>query len=73
MIEKFSFIYEYKGKTKTHTLVTYGFGEALDKACVFLEGLNDNLDLIGLDSWEDIQDECEKYNIILGDLIVEDE
>ena len=34
---------------------------------------NDDLDLIGLDSWEDIQDECKKYNIILSDLIVEDE
>jgi len=73
MIESFSFTYTYKGKTRKKVIVTYSLQEAFDKAALFLEGLNDDLDLVGLENWEDIQDECEEYGISVSDLIIEEE
>ena len=73
MVESFSFTYTYRGKTKKKIIVTYSLQEAFDKAALFLEGLNDDLDLMGLETWEDIQDECKNYGIEVGDLIVEEE
>ena len=73
MIEKFSFDYTYKGKKRNKIIVTYSLQEAFDRAAMFLEGLNEDLDLVGLETWENIQDTCAKYDIYVGDLIVEDE
>lgn len=73
MIEEFSFTYTYKGKTKEKKVVTNSLAEAFDKASIFLESLDDRIDLLGLENWEDIQDECDSVGITVGDLIVIDE
>ena len=73
MIEKFSFDYTYKGKKRNKIIVTYSLQEAFDRAAMFLEELNENLDLVGLETWEDIQDACAECGINVDELIVEDE
>lgn len=73
MVESFSFTYTYKGKSKKKIIVAYSLQEAIDKAALYLEGLNEDLDLVGLDTWEDIQDECEDYGISVGELTIEEE
>ena len=73
MIEEFSFDYTYKGKKRTKIIVTYSLQEAFDRAAMFLEGLNEDLDLVGLDTWEDIQDACAECGIDVDELIVKDE
>ena len=73
MIEEFSFTYTYKGKTRERKIVTYSLAEAFDRAALFLEGLDEDLILLGLENWEDIQDECKKFGITVGDLIAVDE
>ena len=73
MIEKFSFDYTFKGKKRTKTIVTYSLQEAFDRAAMFLEGLDENLDLVGLETWEDIQDACSECGIDVDELIVEDD
>ena len=73
MIETFSFDYTFKGKKRTKTIVTYSLQEAFDRAAMFLEGLDENLDLVGLETWEDIQDACSECGIDVDELIVEDD
>ena len=73
MIEEFSFDYTYKGKKRTKIIVTYSLQEAFDRAAMFLEGLDEDLDLVGLETWEDIQDACAECGIDVDELIVKDE
>jgi len=67
----YKFNYNYKGKDRTKIIVTYSLEEAMNIGELFLEGLDENLSLLGVDSWEDVQDECDKYNIFVDDLIEE--
>lgn len=71
MTNTYKFNYTYKGKNKTKVIVTDSLENAIEKGELFLEELNDELNLFDLDSWEDVQDECEKYNIYVDDLIEE--
>lgn len=68
MINTYKFDYTYKGKTRTRTIVTYSLEEAMNIGELYLEGLNEELDLLGADSWEDVRDECKKYDIIVSDI-----
>lgn len=65
----YQFSYQIKGKTEhKRQVVASSYKEAVEKASLILEDVNDEVDLIGLDSWEDVQDECESYNLIVSDL-----
>ena len=48
------------------------YQNAVDKASGKLEQLNDNLDLIGLE-WDEVIDECNNYAIHVSDLLEFDE
>lgn len=66
----YSFSYCLKGKTeRKREVVASSYQEAIEKASLILEDVNDKVDLIGLNSWEDVQDECENYNLKVSDLI----
>lgn len=67
----YKFDYNYKGKDKTKIIATYSLEEAINIGELFLEGLDENIDLLGMESWEEVQDECEKYNIFVDELIEE--
>lgn len=69
MINTYNFDYTYNGKTHTKTIVAVSYKRAIEKGEMFLEELNDDLDLLGLESWEDVQDACDNVNIIVDDLI----
>lgn len=59
----------FKGKTEHQKqVVASSYKEAIEKASLILEDVNDKVDLIGLDTWEDVQDECESYGLIVTDL-----
>ncbi len=69
MTNTYNFDYTYNGRTHTKTIVTDSYKRAIEKGEMFLEELNDDLDLLGLESWEDVQDACDNVNIIVDDLI----
>ena len=71
MINTYKFDYSYKGQDRTKKIVTYSLEEAMNIGELFLEGLNEDLNLLGAETWEEVQDECEKYNIFVDDLIEE--
>lgn len=71
MINTYKFDYNYKGQDRTKKIVTYSLEEAMNIGELFLEGLNEDLNLLGAETWEEVQDECEKYNIFVDDLIEE--
>lgn len=64
----YTFSYKIKEKTRVKEISASSYHNAIDKACLILEDLNDDLDLIGLDNWEDIQNECSNYNIFVSNL-----
>ncbi len=64
----YQFSYETVDAEKTKTIVADSYKHAIEKACIYLEDLNDNLDLLGLDDWEDVQEECDINEIYLSDL-----
>lgn len=58
-----------KGKqAHVRKIAASSYRNAIDKACAILEDVNDEVDLIGLDNWEDVQDECANCNLIVSDL-----
>ena len=61
-----TYTFTYNNKTKTFMAPSYAI--AIEKASLILEDLNDNLDLLRFDNWEDIQDECSQYKIKVSDL-----
>lgn len=68
MTSTYSFEYSYKGRTKTKKIVANSLNSAMENGELFLEDLDDRLELLGSESWEEVQDECNAYNIIVGDL-----
>ena len=64
----------HTGKQKhVRNIAASSYRNAIDKACAILEDVNDQVDLIGLDNWEEVQDECANCNLIVSDLIELDE
>jgi len=73
-IYTFSFSNEEEIIEHNRRISASSYKNAIDKACVILEDINDELDLLGLENWEEVQDQCADYGIYVSDLIeVEDE
>lgn len=72
MNSMYSFSYVLHNKERHHTFSAASYKNAVEKGCIMLEELDDNLDLIGLTSWSDVQYKCADYKV--SDLIeLEDE
>lgn len=69
MINTYTFDYTHDNVERTKTIVTNSYESAMEIGELFLEDLNENLDLLGANSWYDVQDTCEKYGIYVDDLI----
>ena len=59
----YSFTYIFKGKERTKRFAATDLQEAIEKTAIYMEGLDDSLNLFDCETWEDIQDKCEQYNI----------
>lgn len=64
----YTFSFMIGKKKHVRNVAASSYGNAIDKACAILEDVNDKVDLIGLDNWEDVQDECANCNLIVSDL-----
>ena len=69
----FSFNTDKSEEEHLRRISASSYKNAIEKACVVLEELNDEVDLLGLDEWEDVQDECAEYGLYVSDLIEEDD
>ena len=70
----YRFQYKDSKKSKEKHITANSYHHAIDKAEIFLEDMYEDLDLIGLDSWDEVMDECDDFGIFVSDLeeIVED-
>ncbi len=70
----YRFQYKDSKKSKEKYITANSYHHAIDKAEIFLEDMYEDLDLIGLDSWDEVMDECDNFGIFVSDLeeIVED-
>ena len=64
----FSFSREEETKEHVRKISASSYANAIEKACILLEELNDDLDLLGLEDWEEVQDECADYGLYVSDL-----
>jgi hypothetical protein len=67
------FAYTNNEVNQIQKITATGYQNAVDKACTKLEQLNDDLDLIGIDDWEEVIEECNNYAIYVSDLLEIDE
>lgn len=68
-IYSFSFSTDKSEQEHSRTISATSYKNAIEKACIILEDVNIDLDLLELESWEEVQDECDKYGIYVSDLI----
>lgn len=66
------FAYSVNETNQIEKITATGYKNAVEKASSKLEQLNENLDLIGLD-WDEIIEECNNYAIYVSDLLEIDE
>lgn len=66
------FAYTVNEVNQIKKITATGYQNAVDKASSKLEQLNENLDLIGLD-WDEVIEECNNYAIYVSDLLEIDE
>ena len=64
----YTFSFRTGKQTHVRNIAASSYCNAIDKACAILEDVNDQVDLIGLNDWEDVQDECSNYNLYVSDL-----
>lgn len=64
----YTFSFKIGKKKHVRNVAASSYRNAIDKACTILEDVNDEVDLIGLNNWEDVQDECANCNLIVSDL-----
>ena len=57
-----------KSNQKDVKLYASDYDDAIMKGAIILERLNNDLDLIGYDSWDDVVADCYDYNIEVSDL-----
>ena len=69
----FSFSTDRNEEEHIRKVSASSYKNAIEKACIALEDLNDEVDLLGLTEWEDVQDECAKYGLYVSDLTEEDD
>ena len=72
-IYTFSFSNEEETREHIRKISASSYANAVEKACIILEEVNDEVDLLGLDTWEDVQDECADYGLYVSDLTEEDD
>lgn len=72
-IYTFSFSNEEETQEHVRKISASSYANAVEKACIILEEVNDEVDLLGLDTWEDVQDECADYGLYVSDLTEEDD
>lgn len=65
--------YKFSCNGKEHFVVAHDYFNAIDKACKYLESINDEVDLMGLDDWDDVVEECEYCNLKVSNIELEDE
>ena len=73
MNNTYEFSFKVDSKERHKSIVASGYIEAIEKASLILEQYNDDLDLIGFDNWEDVQDECLDHEISVSDLVETDD
>lgn len=61
-------IYKFVYNNTPITVPAVSYHNAIDKACTHLEDINESLELVGLDSWKEVQDVCEEQGVQLSDL-----
>lgn len=54
-------------------IIANSYANAIEKACGMLESFNEEIDLYGLTSWDEVVSECDNYAIYVTDLIEIDE
>lgn len=69
----YTFYYSKSNKEHHVRVPASSYINAIEKSSIILEEINDEVDLLGLRNWEDVQDECEKYGLRVTDLIEENE
>lgn len=64
------FSFSNEGETQEHLrkIFASSYINAIEKACIILEEVNEEVDLLGLDNWEDVQDECANHGLYVSDL-----
>lgn len=67
------FAYTVNEVNRVEKVTATGYKNAIDKACSKLEKLNDDLDLIGIEDWDEVIEECNNYAIYVSDLLEFDE
>lgn len=72
-VYSFSFSRYLEDQKHTRKISASGYKNAIEKACIILEELDSEVDLIGLTNWEDVQDECAEHGLYIDDLIELDE
>lgn len=65
----YTFSFKIGKKKHVRNVAASSYRNAIDKACAILEDVNDEVDLIGLDNWKDVQDECGNFKLYVSDLI----
>lgn len=71
----YTFYFSKSNKIKEHyvRVCASSYINAIEKSSIILEKFNDEVDLLGLKNWEDVQEECAKYGLRVTDLIEENE
>ncbi len=70
----FSFSNEEEITEHTRLVSASSYKNAIEKACIMLEEINDEVDLLGLEDWKEVQDECADCGLYVSDLEeIEDE
>ena len=69
----YTFSFKNKGKSHTKRVLAPSYKDAIEKACLILEDINDEIDLLGLDDWESVQSECMNYDIYVSNLTEDDD
>ena len=65
--------YEFSLNSSDYTIVSNSYLNAISKACDKIEHLNDEVDLLGLDNWDDVIDECANHELYVSDIVLIDE
>lgn len=60
--------YTFTVGKNTFKFPAVSYHDAIDKACVDIEDSFDGVDVLGCESWEDVQDICADCNIKVSDL-----
>lgn len=69
----YTFSFKQGNKKHIRKVAASSYINAIEKSCAILEEINDEVDLIGLEDWKEVRDECANYKLYVSDLIELDE